>query len=145
MWGDKKSLEELIVANLFNVAPSDKAAAMLAAKDRCYEGLTKHHIDNIFSFVQLSKDRRNPYPDLLQMSRLQLCQAMRANQARPRKPPPTPHKHWEADHFGNRPEVPQMEILLSLPGPVSKIGWRNIEKVRHKVPSEKKRRRQRGC
>ncbi len=79
LWDDKESLEELIVAKLFHVAPSDDVAAMLANKDRCYEYLKKHHIDDIFSFVQSSTDRRNPYPDLWH--------------------------HWEADHFGNKREI----------------------------------------
>ncbi len=79
LWGDKKSLQELIVAKLFHVALSDQIAAMLAAKHACYDGITERHIDDIFSFVQLSKDRRNPYPGLLQ--------------------------HWEVDHFGNRGKI----------------------------------------
>lgn len=97
LWEDYESLKELIVAKLFNVAPSDQVAAMLAAKHTCYHGLRKHHFAAIFSFVQVSRDPRNPYPDLL-------------------------HR-WEADHVGNR---------------------REIREVRQKVPSEKKRRRQRG-
>ena len=97
LWEDYESLKELIVAKLFNVAPSDQVAAMLAAKDGYYVDLRGHHIDDIFSFVQMSGDPRNPYPNLL--------------------------RDWEADHFGNR---------------------REIREVRQKVPSGKKRRRQRG-
>ena len=79
LWDDKESLKELIVAKLFNMAPSDRVAAMLAAQDRCYIDLRGHHIDDIFSFVQLSGDPRNPYPALL--------------------------RDWEADYVGNRRET----------------------------------------
>ena len=79
LWGDNESLQELIVAKLFNMARSEQVAAMLAAKDCCYIDLRGHHIDNIFSFLQLSRDPRNPYPDLL--------------------------RDWEADYVGNRREI----------------------------------------
>ena len=87
LWDDSETLEELIVAKLFHVAASDKVAAMLAKKVPCYEGLTERHVDDIFSFVQSSTDRRNPYPDLWH--------------------------HWEADHFGNELEIKDIKHRIA--------------------------------
>ena len=87
LWADKKSLQELIVAKVFNVALSDNVAAMLAAKHPCYHDIRKHHIDAILSFVKVSSDPRNPYPDLL--------------------------RQWEADHFGNSREIRDVRCRIA--------------------------------
>ena len=67
---DPESLKELITAKLFNIAHSDQVAVILAAKDPCYNGLKKQHIDEILGFLNLSRDPRNPYPDPRRSRRL---------------------------------------------------------------------------